>query len=206
METVIIVIIVIGGIFSFLYQIGGYTGVFLGIVFSAFLGYKILHWGEKPRKYYEQSDYVKQAMQFIEFYETIPCDHYLVITEYNIGVVVNNKTLGEAVRYYKSNSPTPTPEKLYHLNPYLNLLETLKRLTGEKGVTLYQEWKLLTKLDSHDNYSYHSVFYTSLFLPSQDKAKKGILRYANALERQYRKAYQKNLRLCIWENNRLLNV
>lgn len=200
------IFIVVICLLSALYQMGGILALVLGLALLAFVVYKIIHWGEKPKKYYDQSDYIRQAMQFIEFYETIPCDHSLVITEYNIGVVIKNKALGEAVLYYNSNSSATTPERLYTPSPYLNLLETLRELTGEKGVTLYREWNLLTKIDSHDKYSYQSVFYTSLPLPYQDKAKKDILRYADAIERQYRKAYQKTLQLCIWENDRLLNI
>lgn len=203
MEIAIVVVAIIISLLWLLYQVGGAGAVIIVIILLIFVGYKLLHFGKNSKKYYEDSEYIEKAIQFMEFYETISCYHYLVITDYRIAAIIDSANLGVAVMsYLKSNwnsAPTTEDYKRYKKYQEEKVYEELQKLTGPGGMEIYK--KLQLKFKDHNDDDDYATVYQVLSIPHDDRNQ--IQKYADALSRCYKRKYGKNIKIYVWNDSNL---
>lgn len=94
------------------------------------------------------SNYITQALQFLEFYETLPQKSLFVITPTGIGVAIGNEDLGRSIGTYLT-SAAQRPAQAKQLEAAM-VASQAKRLGGDKGTRLYGKLGLSATLHNND--------------------------------------------------------
>lgn len=131
------------------------------------------------------SNYITQALQFLEFYETLPQKSLFVITPTGIGVAIGNEDLGRSIGAYLT-SAAQRPAQAKQLEAAM-VASQAKRLGGDKGTRLYGKLGLSATLHNNDV----DWPFLSMALPEPDGAKR--TRYGKDIQKIYQQMYGKRL-------------
>ena len=178
METIAFVVLLILGILTLLWIYVGPWAVFLLIALVVFLAYKFL----KPNYQKDaDSDYVRKAFQFIEFYNALPRKGIIFITPQKIGVEIPDECLGSAISTYWNVGGVEQQwleDKL------------LKYIGGETNLARFRKLGLQAEL--HDDSMDHPVLsmYSLCCYSDRDREK-----YIKAIEWKYKNKYGKDLKI-----------
>lgn len=129
---------------------------------------------------YIDSYYVREALQFIKFYELLPQKGNLIATPDFFGVKVFGDDFGVTFQTY-----------LTHKDIGLNwLLEQVKdHIGGEEGVKLFRELSLQVKLKDEDP-DFPVIYMYLCALNAQEQEK-----HIKAIQKEYKSRYHKELKI-----------
>lgn len=182
-----VVLIIICGLAAMWIYIGPWA-MWLVIVAVIFGIYKLCKSGKKSEtEKYDSSEYVVNALQFVEFYERLPQKSLFVVTPELIGVVIPDTNFGVAVKTYLSLSKSDTQQADSYLEWFLK--EEKKQLGGEVGVEQFKKLGLQVKL--HNDDEDWPVIYVNAFCYSDADRE----HYVKAIEAQYQKLYNKSFKI-----------
>lgn len=176
-----VILFVLGLIYLSWTELGGGLTVLIisGIIFAL---YKFLFSSNnKENKQYENSDYVKKALNFIEFYESLPQPKLLIITPEIIAARMSDDELGSKILTHQQIPETGDP--WFH--------EQIKaHIGGEANLTRFRSLKLQLKVHNNDM-DFPVIFmyaYCAASMLEQEN-------YIKAIERKYRQKYGKELKI-----------
>lgn len=176
-----IILFVLGLIYLSWTELGGGVTVLIigGIIFAL---YKFLSSaGNKENEKYENSDYVKRALNFIEFYESLPQPKLLIITPEMIAARLSDDELGSKILTHQQIPETGD----------LWFQEQIKEhIGGEANLTRFRSLKLQVKV--HDNDMDLPVIFMCAYCTSSMLEQE---KYIKAIEKKYRQKYRKELKI-----------
>lgn len=187
MDGIIIAAAVIITILGTIGMFFGPWAVVLVIAAVIFGGYKFFKSAEKSEnEKYTNSDYVKDAFKFIEFYELQSAKTgRLVITPTWIGIWLSDERLGIQIKSYLES---PRISQAYEIATRDLLYEKIGELfAGEKGITLFKKLGLDVKLHKDDE-DWPVIFMYRQILDTQNLDK-----YAQAIKCEYKIKYGSEL-------------
>lgn len=153
--------------------------LFLAVVIAAIVTFlKFLF--NSIKKDLLESEYAKNAMRFLSFYELLPKKAFCFVTPDTMGAMIPDNGFGTIVSTYLSNSRDFKGWFLEKSAPFLG---------GERGIKLFNETPMFVKLHGNDE-DYPVVYF---FLSESNPQKQE--EYVKAIKNAYKKTYKKGLNI-----------